>query len=616
MKQGISTSVGPAGNADLPFTLSIFSNCYRKDRVIRLFAPVSSLNMAIWKHSSGDDSDSQPNKTEYNTEAFAAGEAIPVAHGTEVISGDALHRGLKARHITMIAIGGAIGTGLIIGTGKALAQAGPGSILISYTLVGFLVYMVMCALGEMASWIPLSSGFTGYADRYCDKCLGFALGWTYWFKYIITTPNQLTAGALVIQYWVDRDRVNPGVFIAVFWIAIVLLNYLGIRFFGEAEFWLSSVKVIVICGIILLSLVLALGGGPNHDRTGFRYYNDPGAFAPYIAEGAWGKFLGFWSTLVTATFAYLGTELVGVTVGEAQNPRKSIPRAIRLTFYRILFFYVLSVLLLGMIIPYDSPELANAVNASSSAAASPFVAAIKVAGIQVLPGLLNGCILLFVFSAANSDLYIASRTIYGLSVEGNAPRIFRRTDKRGVPIFALAISAAVALIAFMNVSDDSSKVFNYFVNLVTIFGLLTWISILVSHIYFVRARQAQGISPDTLAFKAPFGIYGSYGAVAFCALIALTKNFSVFVRDPDSYGNFDYKNFITGYLGIPLYLIMIFGYKFFMKSQPVTPLTADLFTGKDIVDREEEEFLARKMAAQTGKRNGGWFYRHFVAWLF
>lgn len=200
----------------------------------------------------------------------------------------------------------------------------------------------MAALGEMASWLPMSSGFTGYATRFCDPSLGFALGWTYWFKYIIVTPNQLTAAALVIQYWVDRDRINPGVFITVFLVVIVAINYFGIKFFGELEFWLSSIKVITICGLIILSLVIALGGGPDHDRRGFRYWNNPGAFNDYIMDGAAGRFLGFWSTMVTAVFAYLGTELVGVTVGEAQNPRKVVPRAIKLTFYRILIFYVLS----------------------------------------------------------------------------------------------------------------------------------------------------------------------------------------------------------------------------------------------------------------------------------
>ena len=403
----------------------------------------------------------------------------------------------------------------------------------------------MTALGEMAAWLPLSSGFTGYATRFCDPALGFALGWTYFFKYIIITPNQLTAAALVIQYWKPRDEVNPGVFITVFLIAIVAINWLGIRFFGELEFWLSSIKVVVIIGIILLSLILALGGGPDHDRKGFRYWKNPGAFAEYIDTGATGRFLAFWSTMVTATFAYLGTELVGVTVGEAQNPRKTIPRAIKLTFYRILIFYCLSVLLVGMLVPYDSEELAFAQDATTGASASPFVVAIELAGIKALPGIINGCICLFVFSAANSDLYIASRTLYGLASEGRAPAIFRRTNNRGVPYMALGASVLFCGLAYLNVADDSRTVFIYFVNLVTIFGLESWISILVTHIYFVKARRVQNLPNSAMPYVAPFGLWGSYFALAVCILVAFTKNFAAFTKSED-YGSFDYKTFITG----------------------------------------------------------------------
>ncbi|KAI5116242.1 hypothetical protein M0805_001236 [Coniferiporia weirii] len=526
-----------------------------------------------------------------------------------------LHRGLKARHITMIAIGGAIGTGLIIGTGSALARAGPAGLLISYALVGALVYIVMCALGEMATWLPLSSGFTGYATRFCDPALGFALGYTYWFKYIITTPNNLTAAALVIQYWVPRDKVNPGVFIAIFLILIVCINYFGVRFFGEFEFWLSSLKVIVIVGIILLSLVLALGGGPDHDRKGFRYWRNPGAFNTYILDGSAGRFLAFWSVITTATFAYLGTELVGVTVGEAQNPRKTIPRAIKLTFFRILVFYVLSVFLLGMLVPFNSEDLIFSTKQSTTASASPFVVAIKLSGIKILPGFLNACILLFVLSASNSDLYIASRTLYGLAREGDAPTFFARTDARGVPIYALGLSALFSLLAFMNISNDSKTVFNYFVNLITILGLLTWISILVSHVYFRRARAAQGVSDAELVYTAPAGTVGSYAAIVLCCIIAIFKSFNVFVPSPSTYGKFDYKNFITGYLGIPLYLVLIFVYKLRHRGSGVGPQDVDLFTGKEAIDREEEEYLAAQAEkGEDSRRN--WLYNIFVAWLF
>ncbi|OTB06753.1 hypothetical protein M426DRAFT_318468 [Hypoxylon sp. CI-4A] len=533
--------------------------------------------------------------------------------GIETSAETSLHRGLKARHMTMIAIGGAIGTGLIIGTGKALAQAGPGSIFISYSIVGSVVYLVMAALGEMAAWLPMSAGFTGYASRFCDPSLGFALGWTYWLKYIIVTPNQLTAAALVIQFWLPRDRVNPGVWIAIFLVLILCINYFGIQFFGEFEFWLSSFKVIVVVGIILLALIIAAGGADG-DVRGFRYWNDPGAFAPYIDTGSWGQFLGFWSTMVTATFAYLGTELVGVTVGEAQNPRRTIPRAIRLTFYRIVFFYCISILLIGMCVPYNSPDLAFANSSSGNANASPFVVAVKLARIPALDHILNACILLFVFSAANSDLYIASRTLYGLSSDAAAPSIFRRTNSNGVPLYSLGTSAAFGLLAFLNVSDDSKAVFNYFVNLTTIFGILTWISILVTHIYFVRARRAQGLANEIMPYTAPLGAYGSYGALAMCCLIALTKNYDVFVGD---WGE-KYPSFITGYLGIPVYLVLIAGHKIWTKSKGVRPHECDFYTGKDIIDREEEEFLAAQAAKRASRpeTKTSAFYRRFVSWLF
>ncbi|RAL15155.1 dicarboxylic amino acid permease agtA [Aspergillus homomorphus CBS 101889] len=545
-----------------------------------------------------------------------ATDVLTAEESTIQVPGDnELHRALKARHITMIAIGGAIGTGLVIGTGSALAKAGPASILISYSIVGLVVYMVMCGLGEMAAWLPLPSGFTGYAVRFCDPALGFAMGYTYWFKYIIVTPNQLTAGALVISYWVDKERVNPGVWITIFLVLIVSINYFGVRFFGEFEFWLSSFKVIVILGLILLSFILMLGGGPDHDRKGFRYWKNPGAFNTYIDDGAAGRFYAFWATMVSATFAYLGTELVGVTVGEAENPRKTIPKAIKLTFYRIVVFYILSVLLVGTLVPYDSEELIFATTQSSSAAASPFVVAIVLAGIPVLPHILNACILLFVFSAANSDLYIATRTIYGLARENKAPQFLAKTDRRGVPIYALGLCAAIACIAYMNVSSDSKVVFGYFVDLVTIFGLLTWVSLLITHIYFVRARRAQNVPLTDLAYRAPFGVWGSYAALVFCVLICLTKSFDVFTHNK-KWGNFNYKTFITAYLGIPLYLCLIGGYKLVTRCSGVDPYQADLWTGKDVVDAEERAYLRRRAAMEERHQGANWFYRKFVAWLF
>jgi len=232
--------------------------------------------MAILNRRGGSEPSLQPSPSTSSKDQEKAVATTPIDIDRQSLhsqlsdhSATHLHRGLRARQVTMIALGGALGSGLLIGTGSALAQAGPGSIFISYSILGFIVWIVLCSLGEMAAWLPLESGFTGYASRFCDPALGFSLGYTYWFKYIITTPNQLTACSLVIQYWIDRDKVNPGVFIAVFLVVIVLINYLGVRYFGEIEFWLSSAKVLTMCGLILLSLILMLGGGPDHDRKGF-----------------------------------------------------------------------------------------------------------------------------------------------------------------------------------------------------------------------------------------------------------------------------------------------------------------------------------------------------------
>lgn len=406
-------------------------------------------------------------------------------------------------------------------------------------------------------------------------------GWCYLLKYIFTSPNQLTAAALVIQEWVPAERVNPGVWIAVFLVLIALINYIGIGIFGEVEYWLSMVKVLVFIGLIILCFVLSVGGGPNHDRTGFRYWTDPGAFRSYrgMPDGPTGRFVAFWSSMVTAAFAYLGTELVGVTAGEARDPEKSIPRATKLTFYRIAGFYCLSVFFLGMVLPYDSPELVFALGAKTGASASPYTAAIRVAGIKVLPTILNACILLFVIGTANSDLYIVSRTLYGLSKRGYAPRVFQYTNSRGVPLAGIAMGCLGCCLGFLNVSNSSRTVFRYLVNLVTIFGMITWACILFTHIQFKRGQRRQNIPNSVMPYNAPLGLYGSYGSLAFTILIIFTKNFTVFIPSPSTYGAFNYTEFITGYIGIPVFCILFVSFKFWKKTKVVPLDHMDLTTG-------------------------------------
>ncbi|CCC69807.1 hypothetical protein NCAS_0D02260 [Naumovozyma castellii] len=557
--------------------------------------------------------DDLENNISLSTSAEDQNDSYNVDGKTE---GTRLKKVLEGRVVSMVAIGGSLGTGLLIGTGNSLATAGPVSMLIAYAFVGLLVFFTMASLGEMASYIPLD-GFTSYATRYADPALGFAVGYCYLFKYFILPPNQLTAAALVIQYWIPREKVNPGVWITIFLVVIVAINTLGVQFFGEFEFWLSSFKVLVMFALIILLFILMLGGGPNHDRLGFRHWKHPGAFNNYspAITGDTGKFVAFVSVFVYATFAYLGTELVGIVVGEARNPRKSVPKAIKLTMYRIIIFYLISILLLGMCVGYDDPLLLEAKTKSTSAAASPFVVAIVNSGIKVLPHIFNACVLVFVFSACNSDLYVASRSLYSLAIDNKAPKIFARTNRWGIPYYSLGLSVLFCLLAYMSVSSGSAKIFNYFVNVVSIFGLLSWICILVTYLAFDRAVRAQGIDKSTFSYVAPGQRYGAYFALFFCSLIALIKNFTVFLGH-----QFDYKTFITGYIGIPVFFISYFGYKLIYKTKIIDPLEVDLYTFKAAIDQEEEdgklEDIARKERIKANGRNFEWFYDKFLSNIF
>ncbi|KAG6364721.1 hypothetical protein INS49_006325 [Diaporthe citri] len=475
-------------------------------------------------------------------------------------AGDDLHRGMKPRQLS-----------LIIGSGTALKNGGPGSMLIGYILMGFIVYIVMVALGEMGAWLPHKKSFSGYASRFVDPALGFATGWNYFFKYVIVLPNNLTVTGILISYW--RPDLNVSIWIVVFGVAIIALNLLHVSFFGEAEFWMSLLKAIVICALILICFIIALGGGPDHHRRGFRYWQDPGAFKQYNGiEGDLGRFLGVWASIVQATFAYLGTELVGVAFGETPNPRKNVPRAVRQTLLRIVFFYVAGVISLGMAVPYNNQRLISDTK-TTSGAASPFVIAAKIAGIGKLDSIINAFLLVFTVSAANSDIYLAARTIWALAKDGQAPAIFHKTNSRGVPTAAVAVSSLFIALGFMNVTKDASTVFGYFVSLVTVFGALNWISILVSYHYMLQGMKAQGIPRSVMPYRNPLLPWGAYIAFVITVLVIIFNGFAAFMP-------FKIDKFLTSYIGIPVYVLNVFWWKIFKKTKKVRPEEMDLQTGR------------------------------------
>ncbi|ODH47259.1 hypothetical protein GX48_06661 [Paracoccidioides brasiliensis] len=493
-----------------------------------------------------------------------------------------LKRKLKSRHLQMIAIGGTIGTGLFIGSGAAISKAGPAGALIAYAFVGFIVFSVIVSLGEMATYIPIPGSFTSYATRFIDPSLGFAMGWIYWFSWAVTFALELTATGLIIHYW--NDTVPIGVFIAGFWIFITAINTLPVSFYGEIEFWFSSIKVITVIGFMIFGICINAGAG-QQGYIGFKYWHNPGAFAPYLLEVigndrvTTAKFIGFWATLIQAGFSYQGTELVGIAAGETENPRKVVPAAIKKTFYRILFLFVLTIFFIGILIPYTNQDLlSNASNAS----ASPFVIAARLAGVKTLPGLINGILLTVVLSAANSNVYSGSRILVCLGQDGCAPRLFTRATRRGVPIFSVLFTAAFGLLSFLNLSNSGSIVFEWFMNISSIAGFISWTCINGCHLSFMRALRVRNISRHTLPYKAPWQPYLAYFGLFCNAFIIITQGFTSFIP-------WDTSRFFVSYVSLILFVVLYTAHKIVFRTAFVKPCEADLDTGRVELDAETWE---------------------------
>jgi len=481
-----------------------------------------------------------------------------------------LQRGLKNRHAQMISIGGVIGTGLFLGTAKSLAAGGPLGLLLGYLIVSSACVAVMLCLGELTTLLPVPGGQVTLAGRFVDPAMAFAMGWNYWYSWVITLPAELSAAAVLINYW--DSKINNAVWITITGIVVITINFLGTRAFGECEFWFASIKVITIIGLIILGLVIDLGGAPTHDRLGFRYWHNPGPLVQYEdISGSLGRFAGVWSVLIGAAYAFLGTEILGMTAAETHNPTKNIPKAIRGVWIRILLFYILGVFILGLICPSNDPRL---VTDTGNAASSAWVVAIQRAGIKALPHIANACFLTSAWSAGSSDLYTSSRALYGLAKTGQAPKIFSRTNSKGTPIYALAICAALACLSYMAVSESSNTVFNWFSNMSAVSGMFNWLGICVTGIRFRHGLKAQGINPENLPWHSKLMPYAAWWGLIWTIVIILFANWSVFLK-----GNWDAASFVTNYLPIPVFFGLYFGYKFWKKTKLHRASEMDFVTG-------------------------------------
>ncbi|BEI87214.1 hypothetical protein CcaverHIS002_0705600 [Cutaneotrichosporon cavernicola] len=485
-----------------------------------------------------------------------------------------LHRSLSDRHISFIGFGGGIGVGLFVGIGQSLAAAGPLGIFLSFAITGTLVWCVIQSIGEIITKYPVEATFPGLGTRFVDPAVGFTIGWTYWLNMAISVAVEVTAIGILVEYWITS--VSAAVWIAIALVAIYGFNMLPVRWYGEAEVATSCIKVITLLGLMICSLVITLGGAPDHHRRGFEYWRNPGPFVQFLGiPGDLGRFLGFFYTLTNAAFAYGGTEVIVLAGAEAKNPSRQIPRNVQLFVYRLLFFYVIGSLFIGMIVPSNHPDL---VNQQANAASSPWVIAIKTAGIHALPSIVNAAIITSAWSAGNTYMYIASRTLRGIALTGQAPRFLTKTTKQGVPIYAVLCTAPLGLLGFLSVgSGGAPQAFDWLQSLISLNNIINWGLLAFTYLRFYKAMQAQDISRRTLVWYGRFQPYSAWFAVIFSSIVCVFKGFPVFI----TYGGrkFDGADFVASYISFVLYLVPYLGYKVIKRSKMVKPSEADLTSG-------------------------------------
>lgn len=500
-----------------------------------------------------------------------------------------MHRGLKLRHIQMIALGGCIGTGLFVGSGSALSQFGPAPLLIAYLILSFMIWLIMNILGEMGTWLPLPGALAPhFVLRYLDASLGFATGWNYWYLYAVLVMAEVSAAAIIVEYW--TDKVPVAVWITIFLVVIVVLNFLAVLFFGEAEFYFAGIKIITILGLIVVGIVLFFGGGPNHDRLGFRYWKHPGAFNEYIDSGNTGKFLACWLSIVRAGYAFVFSPELVITAaaGELESPRRNIPKGVKRFVYRLAFFYITSVIIIGCIVSSKDPKLVLAVEGGvSTAGASPFVIGIQNAGIHVLNHIINAAVLTSAWSAGNSFLYAGTRLLFLMARDGNAPRIFAKCNRWGTPYYAVAATSLFSCLAYLNSSPLGANAFTWFSNISTISGFIAWIMVGGAYIRWRKAVLHQGLW-DRVPFKTPLQPYGTYFMVGFMTVLSLTNGYQVFTT-----GKWSASNFVAAYISIPVFFFLYVVHKVWLYFQtgygklliPVEEI--DVTTGLEEVEEEE-----------------------------
>jgi lysine-specific permease len=462
---------------------------------------------------------------------------------------DSLKRNMASRHLSMIAIGGSIGTGLFLAMGNSIHAAGPGGTVIAYLIIGIMVYFLMMSLGEMAAFMPTSGSFYSYSAEFIDPALGYAMGFNYWYSWAITVACEIVAASLIMGYWFPH--VPAFYWNLTFFLAFFGINVMSARGFGETEYWFSFIKVTAIVLFIILGGAL-ISGLMGHHPTSYQYWT--------IGDGPFhGGWLAILNVCMITGFSFQGTELVGVAAGESKNPHVSIPKAIKKVFWRILLFYVISIIVVSFLIPYTSTLLT-----SDDVRMSPFTLVFHQAGIASAASLMNLVIIVAILSAGNSGMYAATRMLWHLAKQKHMPAIFARVNKRGVPIYALLVTASVSGLAFLSSLFGKGIVYLWLVNASSLCGFITWTGIAASHYRFRKAYIKQGGNIKDLPYLAKGYPYAPLAAFILCLIVIAGQNYSAFTGS-----KIDFYGIFVSYASLPAFLVCWFGYKWIKKTKMV-----------------------------------------------
>lgn len=497
-----------------------------------------------------------------------------------------LSQGLEQRHIQMLTLVGVFGTGLFLSSGGTLKKTGPVGMLIGYILIGIVVGCNQIAIAETAAFMPATGATIRHAEQFIDEAVGFTFGWISTYSSLM--PGELSATAVIMKYWTD---LNSAVFITIFGTCFVLTNIYTVRFYGEVEYIFGWLKICLIVILIVTSLVIVCGGGPGGDAIGFRYWRDPGPFAEYILKGSAGRMCGFWSALSSIVYSYSGIQNIAILAGETKNSRHAIFYGARNVFTRIILLYLITVFFLTMIVASNNPLIASGTGTAKS---SPFVIAINNAKIKILPHVINAIILTSAWSAGNLAIVEGSRNLFALASKNQAPKIFLKTTKRGIPIVGIAFISAFLPLSYMSISESSSTVFSWFQELVSANTLLRWVLISANHIHMDRALKKQGYLRADLPYSTKYGPFAAWFSGILSIVLLLTGGFVNFIP-----GHFNIESFFTRYFIFPLAIGLFVFWKLFKKTKYLSPTEVDLQSiFKDIEENpeniEKETFSVRR----------------------